>query len=168
MFSKVYSINCIIYSSCRTKMCIKFAPNSWKLGFEYGAFFGALVLMLITNFIPNSTIRSSGTNFMQICLKQYKKTAFPSLIEQKGLTFDHDFCKHSPFLLPYFFKIEEKRGKNNQSRSQKSCISARSLHLYIPLQKIGANKVSDLRIKVLALKCKNIQLGVNHHDLLNK
>ena len=31
------------------------------------------------------------------------------LIEQKGMTFDHDFDIHSPFLLPSFFMREEKR-----------------------------------------------------------
>ena len=33
---------------------------------------------------------------------------------------------HSPFLLHSFFRREEKREKNNQSRGQKSCLSART------------------------------------------
>ena len=32
-------------------------------------------------------------------------------VEQKGMTFDHDFSIHSPFILPSFFKREDKRGK---------------------------------------------------------
>ena len=32
-------------------------------------------------------------------------------IAQKGMTFDHVFAIHSPFLLPSFFWREEKRGK---------------------------------------------------------
>ena len=33
------------------------------------------------------------------------------LIEQKGMTFDHNFAINSPFLLPSFFRREEKRRK---------------------------------------------------------
>ena len=32
-------------------------------------------------------------------------------IEQKGMTFEQIFAIHSPFLLPSFFRMEEKRGK---------------------------------------------------------
>ena len=52
------------------------------------------------------------------------------MIEQKGMTFDHEFCY---FILLVFFSLfirwEEKRPgeKNNQSRRQKSCLSARSV-----------------------------------------
>ena len=34
------------------------------------------------------------------------------------------FANHSPFLLPPFFRREEKRGKNIQGLGQKSCLAA--------------------------------------------
>ena len=44
------------------------------------------------------------------------------------MTFDHDFCYSFSFSSPAsFFVREKKRGKENQSRGQKSCLSARSL-----------------------------------------
>ena len=53
--------------------------------------------------------------------------------------------------------------KLSQIASIKDAISAKKilnrdfLQLYIiPLQKIGANTVSDIRIKVLELKCPNV------------
>jgi len=39
------------------------------------------------------------------------------------------FAIHSPFLLPPFFRREEKSGNNNQSRDFKSCLSALSLNI---------------------------------------
>ena len=33
-------------------------------------------------------------------------------IEQKGMTFDHNFCYSFSFLLPSFFMREEKRGRD--------------------------------------------------------
>ena len=47
-------------------------------------------------------------------------------IEQKGITFDHDYKYSSPFLLHSFFGGKRKGEKNNESRSQKSFLSARS------------------------------------------
>ena len=53
---------------------------------------------------------------------------FLTRIEQKGMTFDHDFCYSFSFSSPPSFFVREKiRGKENQSRGQKSCLSARSL-----------------------------------------
>ena len=52
------------------------------------------------------------------------------MIEQKGMTFDHDFANPSPFLLPSFLGRKRKGEKNNQSRGQKSCLSARSYKMY--------------------------------------
>ena len=51
---------------------------------------------------------------------------FDFRIEQKGMTFDRDFCIHSPFLLPTFLGWKRKGEKKNQGRGQKSCLSARS------------------------------------------
>ena len=46
-------------------------------------------------------------------------------IEQKGMTYN--FAIYSPLLLPTFFKGGMRKGeKNNQSRGQKSILSARS------------------------------------------
>ena len=65
----MYIIVTTIVIGSPTKMFIKFAPylhtKYCKLGIEYGAFCGSLVLMLLTKFVPNGTIRScsSGTNF---------------------------------------------------------------------------------------------------------
>ena len=47
-------------------------------------------------------------------------------IEQKGMTFDHDFCFSFSFSSSLFFRREEKMEKNNQNRTQKPCLSARS------------------------------------------
>ena len=47
------------------------------------------------------------------------------LIEQKGMTFDHDFCYSFSIFFP-FFRREEKMEKKNLSCNQKSCLSARS------------------------------------------
>ena len=46
------------------------------------------------------------------------------------------FAIHSPFLLP-FFRREEKREKNNQSRDFKSCLSARSIQGVVCFKKVG-------------------------------
>ena len=48
------------------------------------------------------------------------------IIEQKGMTFNHDFAIHSPFLLPSFLRRKRKGKKNNQSRGPKSYLSTRS------------------------------------------
>ena len=53
-----------------------------------------------------------------------KKIIF--MIGQKGMTID--YC---PFLLPSFFRREDKMGKNNESRGQKSCLSARSINIVL-------------------------------------
>ena len=37
--------------------------------------------------------------------------------------------------------------------------STTNLHLYIPLQRIGANKAPNLTIKMLSLICTNVRLG---------
>ena len=43
------------------------------------------------------------------------------------MTFDHDFCKFIPlFFFPLFSGGKRKGEKNNQSRGQKSCLTARS------------------------------------------
>ena len=48
-------------------------------------------------------------------------------IEQKGLTFVHDFCYSFTFSSTLFFLGGKRNGeKNNQSRGQKACLSARS------------------------------------------
>ena len=52
------------------------------------------------------------------------------MIEQKGMTFDHYFSIHSPFLLPSILGRKRKWVNNNQSRGQKSCLSARSYKMY--------------------------------------
>ena len=85
-----------------TKICINFTPylnqksSNWGLNLVL-----FLVLMLLTEFVPISTIRrcSSGTNFVPNSTTKV-----------------------------YF------------------------LHSYTPLQKLSANKVRDIRIKVLAIK----------------
>ena len=50
-----------------TKVCIfiLIAPKKYNLGIEYGVFFSALLLMLFTKFVQNSTFRtcSSGITF---------------------------------------------------------------------------------------------------------
>ena len=46
------------------------------------------------------------------------------MIEQKGMTFEKD-AFYYPFLLPLFLGGKRKEEKNNQSRGQKSCLSAR-------------------------------------------
>ena len=46
-------------------------------------------------------------------------------IEQKGMTFDHDFCYSFSFSLIVGGK--RKGENNNKSRGQKSCLSARYL-----------------------------------------
>ena len=53
------------------------------------------------------------------------------MIEQKGMTFDHNFCYSFYFLLPPFLVGKRKGDKNNQSRGQKSCLSARSIFIII-------------------------------------
>ena len=50
-----------------------------------------------------------------------------NLIEQKDMTFNHDFPIHSPFLLPPFLGEKKKEEENDQSCDQKSCLSARSM-----------------------------------------
>ena len=48
------------------------------------------------------------------------------MIEQKGMTFDYDFCYSFSFLLSSFLRGKRKGKENNHSRGQKSCLSARS------------------------------------------
>ena len=48
-----------------------------------------------------------------------KDTNQVELIEQKGMTFDHDFCYSFSFSYSFFLKKEREKGeKNNQSRGQ--------------------------------------------------
>ena len=48
-------------------------------------------------------------------------------IKQKGITFDHDFCYSFSFFSSLFFSGGmRKEEKNNQSRGQNACLSARS------------------------------------------
>ena len=52
---------------------------------------------------------------------------YPLKIEQKGITFDHDF----DYSFPLFSSLLKKSGKkkrrmNKQSRGKKACLSARS------------------------------------------
>ena len=48
-------------------------------------------------------------------------------IEQKGMTFDNDFCYSFFFSCSPFFLVGKRKGEeNNQSNGQKSCLSARS------------------------------------------
>ena len=51
------SVPNFVPSTIPTKICIKFAPKNLKVGIEYVAFLGPLVLMLLTNFVPNSAFR---------------------------------------------------------------------------------------------------------------
>ena len=79
------------------------------------------------DFCPNYDKLKNGVrdHFIVISINWSKLEARQRLIEQKGMTFDHDFCYLILlFFFPSFFKREEKRGKNNQSRGQKSCLSA--------------------------------------------
>ena len=49
-------------------------------------------------------------------------------IEQNGITFDYDFFYSFSFSSSFFLGgREEKRKKKNESRGQKSCLSARSM-----------------------------------------
>ena len=50
-----------------------------------------------------------------------------SQIEQKGITFDHEFCYSFSFSSSLFFRGKRKGENNNRSCGQKSCLSARSL-----------------------------------------
>ena len=55
---------------------------------------------------------------------------FIKMIEQKGITFDHDV--YLPFSFPsslFFLGGKRKGEKNNQSCGQKSCLSARSIKM---------------------------------------
>ena len=61
-------------------------------------------------------------------MKYQSVTIFLSGIEQKGITFDHDFG----YSFPLFSSLLKKRGKNkrrinSKNRDQKSCLSAPSL-----------------------------------------
>ena len=47
-------------------------------------------------------------------------------IEQKGMTFNQDFCYFILLFSSLFLGGKRKWEKNNQSRGQKSCLSARS------------------------------------------
>ena len=60
-------------------------------------------------------------------------------IQQKGMTFDHDFFNSFAFSTLSFFGGKRKEEKNSQSRSQKSCISARSFKRRICTQKLVLN-----------------------------
>ena len=52
-------------------------------------------------------------------------------IEQKGMTFDHDFCYSFSFSSSLLFLGgKRKGGKNNQGRDQKACLSAGSAKKY--------------------------------------
>ena len=53
------------------------------------------------------------------------------------------FAIHSPFLLPSFLEVKRKGEENNQSRGQKSCLSAREW-IFDALKKAkGKGRVSD-------------------------
>ena len=66
-------------------------------------------------------------NIYQVC-KDGMKLNFPFLrSSRKAWLRITLFAIHSPFLLPSFFKREEKKGNNNQNHDFKSCLSARSL-----------------------------------------
>ena len=47
------------------------------------------------------------------------------IIEQKGMTFDHDFCYYFPRLFLPKKRGKVKRRMNNKNPDQKSCLSAR-------------------------------------------
>ena len=56
------------------------------------------------------------------------------LIEQKSMTFDHDFCYSFPLFSPLLKKRgKKKRRMNSKNRGQKSCLSARSTSLEFSL-----------------------------------
>ena len=65
------------------QICTLFVPKRGEIGIEYGAFLGALILIMVTKFFSNSTIRSCifgnnyfkygakfASNIIQICLLQ--------------------------------------------------------------------------------------------------
>ena len=67
-----------------------------------------------------------------VCIKGifHSRQINPSFqrIEQKGMTFDRDFCKILIlFIFPLFLEGKRKGENNNQSCCQKSCLSARSV-----------------------------------------
>ena len=56
------------------------------------------------------------------------------MIEQKGMTFDHDFGYFSPLLFSLLAKEGRRKGewisKSYQSKDQRSCLSARSTLIF--------------------------------------
>ena len=62
-------------------------------------------------------------------------------MEQKGMTFDHDFCYFIIFFFfPLFLGGKRKGENNNQSRGQKSCLSARSVLQNYHILREGSEK----------------------------
>ena len=69
------------------QICTSFVPKRKELGIEYGAFLGALMLMMVTKFVSNSTIRwcifaTIILNMVVICIKYNSNLAIYSDAEK--------------------------------------------------------------------------------------
>ena len=71
--------------------------------------------------------RVAYLSYPMLFIVVYLAVLFTPKIEQKGMTFDHHFSNSFSFSYSLFFRREENSGKkNNQSRGQRSNLSARS------------------------------------------
>ena len=63
----------------------------------------------------------------KLLIKQNNNIEYRYVIEQKGITFDHDFGYSFSLFFPPKKGGKKKRTINSKNRDQKSCLSARSL-----------------------------------------
>ena len=124
MLKNWHSIHCPL---CPSTLCLYTRHENIKLAAFYSSFdpfnrnsfrgfwmlglFHSLTIFFIINFILVLLNRRYCTNLL--FLRRKKTFCFPyQTIEQKGMTFDHDFF--SPFLFSYKKKGAKKRGMNQQ------------------------------------------------------
>ena len=76
------------------------------------------------NNTKNESMKISAITFQEAIEKQPILQLQYWKIEQKGMTFDHDFCYSFSYFLPSILGGKRKGEENNQSRGQNSCLSA--------------------------------------------
>jgi hypothetical protein len=88
-------------------------------------------------------------------------------IEQKGMTFDHNFCYSFSFSSSLCFLGGKRKGeKNNQSRGQNSYLSARS-YLQIILKVFQISLKNDQKFGQVLSRKKNIVQFFSTHRVFH-
>ena len=75
------------------------------------------------------------------------RKTFYKLIEQKGMTFDHDFSYSFPHFSSLLKNREEKRRIKQKNPNQKACLSARSYNFQCIFKRISLQNIWICRVK---------------------